>query len=172
MQRYDTVGDYQEVDDGRAVAFRISAMPDWRSEAAVADHELVEYFLVKRSRINLQAIDDGDLDHTDAEEPGDVADCPYGLQHRFAENIERLLVAQLGMTWAEHSENVDGAATVGFRSGRSTRPHRRTRPAGEGVAGRSGGGLRDGAGAAAAVPSGAGLLDGPTPEAHGRGPPP
>jgi hypothetical protein len=134
IQRYDTVGDYQEVDDGRAVMFRISAMPDWRSEAAVAVHELVEYFLVKRSRIPLQAIDAWDFDHADAEEPGEVADCPYGTQHCFAESIERLLVAQLGLTWAQHGENVNAAPALGIRPGRSARPHRRTRPAGEGMA--------------------------------------
>jgi len=30
-QRYDTVGDYQERDRGRLIAFTISTMPDWRS---------------------------------------------------------------------------------------------------------------------------------------------
>jgi hypothetical protein len=90
---------------------RISTAKDWRSEAAIIVHDLVEYFLVRRSRVKLEAIDQWDKDHADAEEPGDVPDCPYGKQHRFAENLERLLCAELGFTWADHSRNIEAATT-------------------------------------------------------------
>lgn len=85
-QRYDTCGDYTVDEDG-VLQVRISTAKDWRAEAAVIIHELVEYFLVRRSRIKLEAIDQWDKDHADAEEPGDVPDCPYAKQHRFAENL-------------------------------------------------------------------------------------
>ena len=110
-QRYDTCGDYFLDEDG-VLQLRVSNARDWRSEAAVIVHELVEYFLCRRARVKLAAIDQWDLDHADAEEPGDVPDCPYAKQHRFAENLERLLVAELGLTWAEHSRIIEAATSL------------------------------------------------------------
>ena len=111
-QRYDTCGDYFLDEDG-VLQLRISNAKDWRSEAAVLVHELVEYFLVRRSRVKLEVIDQWDRDHVDAEEPGDVEDCPYAKQHRFAENLERLLVAELGLSWADHERLVRAATARG-----------------------------------------------------------
>lgn len=110
-QRYDTVGDYFMDKDG-VLQVRISNAKDWRSEAAVLVHELVEYFLCRRSRVKLDTIDQWDKDHADAAEPGDVPDCPYARQHRFAENLERLLVAELGLRWDEHERLVEASATL------------------------------------------------------------
>jgi hypothetical protein len=107
-QRYNTCGDYFMDEDG-VLQVRISNAKDWRSEAAVVIHELVEYFLCRRSRVKLDTIDQWDKDHADADEPGDVPDCPYWRQHRFAENLERLLVAELGLRWDEHSAIIDAA---------------------------------------------------------------
>jgi hypothetical protein len=109
-QRYPTVGDYSLDEDG-VLQLRVSNAKDWRSEAAVIVHELVEYFLCRRSRVKLEAIDQWDKDHSDAAEPGDVPDCPYGRQHRFAENLERLLVAELGLRWDEHEKIIAAAQT-------------------------------------------------------------
>lgn len=111
-QRYDTCGDYYLDEDG-VLQVRISNAKDWRAEACVLIHELVEYFLVKRARIKLETIDQWDKDHADAAEPGDVPDCPYAAQHRFAENLERLLVAQLGLSWADYSMLIDNATASG-----------------------------------------------------------
>jgi hypothetical protein len=173
-QRYDTVGDYQERDRGRLIAFTISTMPDWRSEAAVAVHEIVEFILVTRARIKLEVIDDWDMDHPDAEEPGDVPDCPYGLQHRFAENIERLVVAQLGLTWAQHEENCRGVATVGIRSGRPAGAKRGARGGSNGVDAGADRLVRDGSGEEAprgvgAEPQEHGSVQGPERDLEGPG---
>lgn len=107
-QRYPTCGDYSLDEDG-VLQVRVSNAKDWRSEAAVILHELVEYFLVRRSRVKLETIDQWDKDHADAVEPGDVPDCPYARQHRFAENLERLLIAELGLVWDEHVRIIDAA---------------------------------------------------------------
>jgi hypothetical protein len=151
-QRYDTIGDYEEVDNGRAVAFRISAMPDWRSEAAVLIHELVEYLLVKRARIKLEDIDFFDIDFESrrgidfmdtGQEAGDDPAAPYFKQHQFATIIERLFVRELGLTWQEHEDNCNGTATVGLRPRRPTRSPGGAGRADGGLAERSGGILRD-----------------------------
>ena len=45
-QRYPTVGDYWE-EDGGTEQVRVSELPDWRYEALVAVHEMVEMILAK-----------------------------------------------------------------------------------------------------------------------------
>lgn len=116
-QRYRTVGDYQVESDEATLEevwrFRITATEDWRSAAAVFLHEFVEAMLTKERGISIAAIDEWDTRKTPLTqhmEPGDMPGCPYGREHRFAENLERLFVAELGLTWAEHEEELERAA--------------------------------------------------------------
>lgn len=109
QQRYDTCGDYYLVDFGRGVNFRISKMRDWRSEAAVFHHEFFEWAWCERNGVTMEAIDTWDKEHPDVDEPGEVAGCPYYEGHRLANIAEELLVKALGLTWAEHEENVADA---------------------------------------------------------------
>lgn len=113
-QRYPTVGDYWD-DEAGVEQIRVSAMEDWRYEALVAVHELVEKILVKQRGISEQSISDFDIAFEQAREegtvrgePGDDPRAPYQKEHFFATNLERLLAAELGVDWFEYDTLVDG----------------------------------------------------------------
>lgn len=109
-QRYPTVGDYQTFPDGILVT--VSAMSDWRYEALVAVHELVEKILVDHRKIPESLIDSFDIvfeelrQSGDTSEPGDHPSAPYRDEHRFATLVERLLAKELGVSWAEYEAEV------------------------------------------------------------------
>jgi len=111
--RYPTVGDYWETDD--AIEVRCSKMGD-RQEQLVLIHELVEIFLLQARGFPLVETDKFDImfekereegKWKDHDEPGDDPRCPYRREHRFAENIERMLCHELGLTWQEYSDEVN-----------------------------------------------------------------
>jgi hypothetical protein len=114
QQRYPTVGDYWEDGDG-AGQVRVSELPDWRYEALVAVHELVEMILTKHRSISEPAISDFDIAFEQEREralvlgePGDDPRAPYRLEHFFATNVERLLAAELDVDWRAYEMLVDG----------------------------------------------------------------
>lgn len=114
-QRYNTVGDYtldRDLFEGEEVwRFTVTETEDWRSQAAIFLHEFVEAMLCKERGITPEAVDDFDMGPLgrQSEDPGDHPQAPYAKEHRFAENLERLLIAELGLTWAEHEEEVKRA---------------------------------------------------------------
>ena len=110
--RYETVGDYWFDDNGN-IEIRVSDTKNWKYEALVALHELVEVLLCKDRGISepdIKAFDEafeakrpaGDVDS----EPGDDPAAPYGKEHRFAENLERLFAAELGVNWATYDADL------------------------------------------------------------------
>ncbi len=112
--RYKTVGDYWEHDNTLEV--RVSEMEDDRLEQLVLIHELVEIFLLQNKGVPLYVTDDFDImfekereqgKHQNDEEPGDDPRCPYRLEHRIAENIERQLAVALGVDWTLYTEKVN-----------------------------------------------------------------
>ncbi len=109
QQVYETCGDYREKDGKTAIT--VSALADWRMEALVAVHELVEYFLIKNASIPIKDIDRFDIDFEHArnrglvgkdDEPGDAPDAPYRKQHFRATNLERQLADNLGVNWRDY----------------------------------------------------------------------
>lgn len=114
QQRYPTVGDYWEDENG-AEQVRVSQLADWRHEALIAIHELVEWVLVRHRNISEPAISDFDVAfERDREqalvlgEPGDDPRAPYRREHFFATNVERLLAAELDVDWRVYETLVDG----------------------------------------------------------------
>ena len=114
QQRYPTVGDYWEEPDG-VEQVRVSELSDWRYEALVAVHELVELLLARHRAISEQAISEFDVAfERDREhgrvlgEPGDDPRAPYRREHFFATNLERLLAAELEVDWFAYESLVDG----------------------------------------------------------------
>jgi hypothetical protein len=112
-QRYPTVGDYWDDPDG-VVQVRVSDMKDWRYEALVAVHELVEMFLTKARGIDEAVISDFDISFEKSRvegmvsgEPGDHEHAPYRREHFFATNLERLLAAELGVDWFHYDRDVE-----------------------------------------------------------------
>lgn len=113
-QRYRTVGDYWEDEQG-VEQVRVSELSDWRYEALIAVHELVEFLLTKHRNIAEQAISDFDVAFEQEREralvlgePGDDPRAPYRREHFFATNLERLLAAELDVDWRAYEALVDG----------------------------------------------------------------
>lgn len=109
-QRYETIGDYWEVEPG-IWEVRVSDVGSWRQAFAVFIHEAIELGLTQARGISEPTIKEFD-EHFEASnkdpeaEPGDHILAPYRREHRFAENLERLFVAELGMPWDAYSENI------------------------------------------------------------------
>ena len=104
MQRYPTTGDWEFNDTPGEVRIdiHVSDTNSWRRAALLAVHELIESLLCRHAGITQAAVDAFDRAHLDADEPGDLPDCPYRDQHRFATVVEKLLAAELGVDWREY----------------------------------------------------------------------
>lgn len=123
-QRYDTVGDWRYLDPstptvqvhGETLIISVSRMKDWRSEALVAVHELIEALLCKHAGITAEQVDEFDMSWEAKQfddvlhEPGDDPDAPYHLQHMTAMAFEKWMASELKLPWLEHEANVDGAS--------------------------------------------------------------
>jgi hypothetical protein len=109
--RYTTVGDWYYDADG-TLQIKVSALSDWRREALIAVHELVEVLLCKQDGITTESVDKFDKEfeanrHPDNEdEPGDEPTAPYVKQHCMATGIERILAAALGVDWKPYEQEL------------------------------------------------------------------
>ena len=108
QHRYTTVGDWY-VKDG-VLQIKVSELGDWKKEALVAIHELVEVLLCKNDGVTEAAVDRFDKEfeanrHPENEdEPGDEPEAPYVKQHCIATGIERILAAYLGENWKTYEQ--------------------------------------------------------------------
>lgn len=115
-QRYPTCGDWLYIGEPPTeLRIRVSGMDDWRLEALVAVHELVEALLCRDRGISGRQVDEFDQwfdrprewDSYTPDEPGDHPMAPYRAEHNFATGIERLLCAAFGVDWARYEARVD-----------------------------------------------------------------
>jgi hypothetical protein len=110
-QRYRTVGDWQ-IDKAGKLHITVSKMGDQRYEFLVGMHEVIEAYLALHSGVSPEAVDKFDRAYEakrkpgDDSEPGDDPRAPYHEQHVFAEKIERLLAAELGVDWPAYDKEV------------------------------------------------------------------
>ena len=108
-QRYPTVGDWFFDGEGN-LTIKISALNDWRKEMLIALHELVEVLKCKHDGVTQEQVDRFDIDFEKArqdgndDEPGDDPKAPYVKQHCLATGIERVMAAELGVSWKEYEE--------------------------------------------------------------------
>ena len=116
-QRYPTVGDWLFVEPNH-LRIRVSELGDWRKEAAVIVHELVEAILCRNDGVSEEEVDEFDMGRLAwlkerginpslAGEPGDHGAAPYHRQHCIATAVERMLIAALGVPWAEYDAAVE-----------------------------------------------------------------
>lgn len=109
QQRYPTVGDYWLNPDG-SLEIRVSESGNWKYDALVAVHELIEVLQTESAGIKepeSMAFDqlferECEAGQHGDEEPGDDPRAPYREQHIFAECVERLLAQRLGVNWSEY----------------------------------------------------------------------
>ncbi len=85
----------------------VSEMGDWRKEAAVAVHELVEMLLCRADGVDPREVDAFDMAYTGDGEPGDNPYAPYHEQHCIALEVEQILIQALGVPWAEYDAAVE-----------------------------------------------------------------
>ena len=113
-QRYETPGDYW-LDDKDVIQLRVSQLSDWRYEALIIIHELVEIFLCKLWNIEWSKIDAFDIQfekerkqglHLQTDEPGDNEDAPYYWEHQLATAFEKMLSGLMGVVWKKYDEEV------------------------------------------------------------------
>ena len=113
-QKYRTLGDYWK--EGNVDFVRVSHLGNRVFEFLISIHEQVESFLCEQRGIPeplIREFDERFEEHRaamektlqlDAGEPGDHPQAPYRREHRFAENIERLVAAELGVNWNEYEK--------------------------------------------------------------------
>jgi hypothetical protein len=110
-QRYPTVGDWQ-TDKAGNLHIAVSRMSDRRYEFLIGMHEAIEAYLAVHAGVSPEAVDKFDKAYEakrkvgDGSEPGDDPRAPYHKQHVFAEKIERLLAAELGVDWSAYDREV------------------------------------------------------------------
>lgn len=111
QQRYPTVGDWFFEPNGD-LTIKVSKMSDARFEALVAVHELVEVLICQHDGVTQEQVDAFDMEYErtrpegDDSEPGDSVYAPYGKQHCIATAVERLLAAELGVSWKVYDDEV------------------------------------------------------------------
>lgn len=112
-QRYDSCGDYEEYSDGNFCDITVSRLSDWRYEALIASHELLEYIIVKYQKIPLNKIDEFDIQFEknrkkgNTDEPGDDPKAPYHKAHKFSTMVEQLLAQMLKVKWSVYDKEVN-----------------------------------------------------------------
>ena len=90
--RYDTCGDWL-VDDFGAIRIRVSEMGDWKAEATVAIHELIETAWCKAHGVTTGMVDAFDMDYPQDKNPGVDPAAPYFEGHKLAMQIEHLFAS-------------------------------------------------------------------------------
>ena len=141
LQRYPTCGDWialrkgqkingVAVDEGvHEIGVRVSEVGDWRMEALVGIHELVEAVLCIDKGISQESVDEFDIAFEKARslaennvaadtiayagygvnidsEPGDHPAAPYHIQHGYATAVERMLCAAMNIPWATYESRL------------------------------------------------------------------
>lgn len=114
-QRYETAGDYFEDDSG--THFRVSDMGNEDYSFAVFIHELIEWYLYKKTGKSVDEIDAFDKKFEEMrekypelvgnDEPGDNINAPYYAQHQLASQFERNIIGMMGLDWQEYSNAVE-----------------------------------------------------------------
>lgn len=110
-QRYPTCGDWLFEENGD-LTIRVSKLSDWRLEMLIAIHELTEVLICKHQGVSQQSVDDFDKAFEKAraedneDEPGDEPAAPYVRQHCIATGVERILAAELDVSWKQYEEEL------------------------------------------------------------------
>jgi hypothetical protein len=114
-QRYPTIRDWQfKSGAGSETLFiKVSRLGNWRFEALIAVHELVEALLCKSNGISEEQVDRFDLDFEAKREPGDwfepgsSPDAPYFHEHLKAERVEYDLARWLNVRFADFFDAIE-----------------------------------------------------------------
>jgi len=105
-QRYDTVGDYGETEDG--VWFKITKFEENPMRSIyVLMHEMWEFFRNKQLGISVEDVDDFDLSHPELDDPGLSPNSPYHKTHMESDAIERLCCVLAQDDWVDYESEIE-----------------------------------------------------------------
>lgn len=105
-QRYDTCGDWRFYPPDDALVILVSELGDWRKEALVAIHEIIEALLCKERGISEEAVTAFDLAHQHVDDPGMLPSAPYHREHLAAYAAELQFMIALGVDFAEYEDTI------------------------------------------------------------------
>jgi len=110
-QRFGEVGDwFYDAHEDKMIVF-VNQMVDWRSELAVAIHEIYESVSCLANDIDQTDVDAFDKqfhrEMTDGSEAGDSKDAPYFFEHKGATFVEKEVCSQSGISWKDHEKNCE-----------------------------------------------------------------
>jgi hypothetical protein len=91
LQRYPTAGDWYLDPASGKLMVKVSDTGDWRADALIAVHELVEALLCRAAGVEQHAVDAFDMAYKGDGEPGDQPDAPYHEQHKAATAVEKFM---------------------------------------------------------------------------------
>lgn len=109
---FTTIGDWRFDEKGDLIIL-VSKMSDWRYEATVIVHELIEYFICKNLNVTLEQCDAFDSLFEQeyklgiqplTAEPGFDKRCPFHKGHLFGSFMERIMITILGASWKSYVE--------------------------------------------------------------------
>lgn len=105
-QRYPTVGDWTI--HGDSLVVRVSDAGDWRVNAVVAIHELVEALLCFDRSVSQEEVDRWDtIEAVELDEPGESPFAPYAREHRAATVHEFALLDAFDIPIATYEAALD-----------------------------------------------------------------
>lgn len=110
FMRYPTAGDYFDSPTGWHID--LANLPDWRMEAVLLIHELVEMILSKHHGIEWAEIDRFDMSNPHLDDPGACPKAPYHKEHMAAETIEKQIAMLLGIKWEDYIKAQDALFEV------------------------------------------------------------
>jgi hypothetical protein len=111
-QRYETVGDYWEDQDGN-LQIRVSEMKNEMYNGMVAVHELVEFLLCRKNGVSEDAITKFDIAFEkkrkkgNVDEPGFDNKAPYRKEHTAATAVEMIMCSATGVSWNNYDKKVN-----------------------------------------------------------------
>lgn len=109
IMRYNTCGDYYAINK-YITKIDIKRQLNEDYEFLIMIHELIEEHLTRKRGIKEEEIMKFDMEWENridkVDEPGNQDDCIYKKEHRFAENIERLICQELKIDWFEYEKNL------------------------------------------------------------------
>ena len=107
QQRYDTAGDWLLDINTDTLVINVSFLGDWKMEACLGIHELIEAIRCMADRVDQNLVDQWDLNFKGKGEPGDDPNAPYHKQHVQASIVERTLARQLGVDWSKYEQKLE-----------------------------------------------------------------
>lgn len=114
-QRYNTCGDWVFDPDGNII-ITVSDTGNWKYNACVAVHELIEVLACKASGVSQQEVDDFDINwkpNFGFLEPGEDPRSPYFAEHALASRTEETLfdficeqTPIVGTAWDDYEKKI------------------------------------------------------------------